>query len=237
LLLSVSMCIEATCTAAANWYSIHAPDGDESAVIQHQSVQLLVCGTLSLARAGTHGAAEPPAEIDADACRATLTLEQVDWHVPDWHAWLPEQAWPQVPQLELDVSVVSQPLDCLLASQSPQLDAHAPLHCPEPQVRVAMFWDAHTTAQPPQLSGSFCTFTQVLPHFTFGDWQVRTHWPLEQVWPVLQVALQAPQLLLSVCRFAHVPLQFVCPEGHDTTQLPFVHSFPAPQAMPQPPQL
>lgn len=173
------------------------------AVIHAHSEQFCVCGTPSFARAGTNGAVAPPAEIVTVACRATFLLVHEDWHTPPWQVWLPEQALPQLPQLDCEVRDVSHPVDCLLASQSPHPLAQEPLQAPLPQVRVAMFCGEQTTQQPPQLSGSFCTLTQVLPHWMEGGWQLVTHWAPEQAWLAPQALPQAPQFLLSVCRFTH----------------------------------
>ena len=92
------------------------------------------------------------------------------------------------------VVAVSQPSVSLLLLQSPNPDAHAPVHTPAAQVRVAMFVPEHTLAvHAPQWSGSVCRFTS----------QPFVRSPSQFAKPAVQVI---PQTLAAQAAVPFVPL-------------------------------
>src|SRR5579883_908325 len=71
-----------------------------------------------------------------------------------------EHTRPQLPQLVgSPATLVSQPLLCLLLSQSAKPALQAPLHAPIAQVGAAMFSFEQTVPQVPQLAGSVFRLT------------------------------------------------------------------------------
>ena len=135
------------------------------------------------------------------------------------------------------VVAVSQPSVSLLLLQSPNPDAHAPVHTPAAQVRVAMFVPEHTLAvHAPQWSGSVCRFTS--QPFVRSPSQFAK--PAVQVIPqtlaahaavplvVLHAAEQAPQFVALVVVLTSQPLaallsQFSYPALHTIPHCPPLH--------------
>src|SRR5579883_1169597 len=104
--------------------------------------------------------------------------------------WLVEQTLPQPPQLLLSVLVfTSQPLVCLLLSQSAKPGLQAPLHPPEEQVGVMMLLFEQSVPQAPQLFGSVVRLTSQ-PSVSLL--------PLQSAKPALQAPLQVPPPQLGV---------------------------------------
>src|SRR5438477_394590 len=100
--------------------------------------------------------------------------------------WLSEQAVPQAPQLAALVSrLVSQPLACLLLSQSPKPPLQAPVQKPPVQVGTAMLLAEQAMAQSPQLAALVSTLISQPLVCLF---------PSQSAKPLLQAPLQAPAL-------------------------------------------
>jgi hypothetical protein len=101
---------------------------------------------------------------------------------------------------------------------------------------VQVWFDAHTTPQPPQLLRSNRVFEQVAPQRVSPFAQV--HMPeMQPTWAAVpgQTTPQPPQLLRSLFRSRQLPVQLVWPTPH--AQDPAVQKKPGLQVMPQAPQL
>lgn len=101
---------------------------------------------------------------------------------------------------------------------------------------------AQRLPQPPQLSGSVCSFThELLLQSRMGAVHARAFWqlPITQAVPIMQRVPSAPQLLGSLCKFTHVapmvPIVIVSPARH--THIPLTHICVSPQRRPIIPQL
>jgi hypothetical protein len=94
----------------------------------------------------------------------------------------------------------------------------------------------HAVPQPPQLNGSFASFTQTPSQSVVpcGHW----HWPLTHEAVAGHFVPHAPQLFVSVAAVMQALLQTVVPCGQVATQTPRLHSSPAAvlHARPQAPQ-
>jgi hypothetical protein len=93
----------------------------------------------------------------------------------------------------------------------------------------------HATPQPPQLSGSADSSTQLWPHVVKGVVQLATHMPdWQKVVVPLHTIPHPPQLFGSVPVSLHVPLHDVVFAGHAHALA--VHVCPVGQASPHMPQ-
>jgi hypothetical protein len=148
------------------------------------------------------------------------------------------QTTAQPPQLLGSLLVlISQPSVALrLQSAKPGLQDSKQLPCA--QVGVALLLE-QATLQAPQLLGSVCSFTHVVPHNVCpGGHGARFMQELarQKETPGWQTKPQAPQLLLSLCVFVQAPLQSTWPPVQPVGQAPLVQAWPLGQAVPQEPQ-
>ena len=97
-----------------------------------------------------------------------------------------EQTIPHPPQLiALDATLISQPFDCLLPSQSENPAAQAPLQTPEPHVGEGMLLGEQTVPHPPQSVALDATLTSQPLACLF---------PSQSANPVAHAPLQIPKL-------------------------------------------
>ncbi len=102
------------------------------------------------------------------------------------------QTLPQAPQLLTSLlTLVSQPLVCLLLSQSAKPALQTPLQTPLAQLGVILL-DEQTMPHPPQLLTSLLTLVQVPLQLTNPLVQ---HSPLEQTWPFIAQFAHATPLV------------------------------------------
>jgi hypothetical protein len=136
------------------------------------------------------------------------------------------QRLPQPPQLLESVSVSKQPVAQAVSPGVLQTSLHAPLM----HAGVALVYGPHTWLQPPQLSGSFSSFTQpLMPQKFRPDWHPQR--PPKQTVPVGHLVPHMPQLLGSFCSLTQLGPQRLRPDWHPQTppeQNPDGHVLPHP---------